>query len=372
MFHNKNILIISPEPWRHIFVSKHHYATHLAKKGNRVFFLNPPSAVKMNVIFTEFDGVCVINYDGFIKGLHYFPSSVQKLIFNKKFKKLQKICRVLFDVIWSFDNSVFFNFDALPSRVLKISHIVDLNQNFQTAQSTSSSDICFGTTQFIIDRLKLYNPNSFFVNHGYNYHSKNKTDSADFSFSYEFQMKALYAGNLSIANLDWKLVYDIAVQNPTVGFVFVGPNGDDFNPFKNGLIKYKKRCRALKNTSFIGKIAADHLQSYYQKSDVLLITYQEKYHKEQSNPHKLMEYLGSGRAIVATNTTEYIDLARKELIAMSSKNSDFPLFFKSVINNLEYWNSSKLKNSRKTFAEDNTYIKQIERIEALVKKHVFK
>ena len=35
---DKSILIVSPEPWAHLFVSKHHYAVHLAQRGNKVFF----------------------------------------------------------------------------------------------------------------------------------------------------------------------------------------------------------------------------------------------------------------------------------------------------------------------------------------------
>src|SRR5204862_6214290 len=39
----KTILIISPQAWGGMFLSKHHYAMELAKRGNRVYFLNPPS-----------------------------------------------------------------------------------------------------------------------------------------------------------------------------------------------------------------------------------------------------------------------------------------------------------------------------------------
>ena len=38
----KTILILSPQSWGKMFVSKHHYAIGLAKKGAVVYFLNPP------------------------------------------------------------------------------------------------------------------------------------------------------------------------------------------------------------------------------------------------------------------------------------------------------------------------------------------
>lgn len=41
--HNKTILLISPQSWGKMFLSKQHYAIELAKKGNKVYFLNPPN-----------------------------------------------------------------------------------------------------------------------------------------------------------------------------------------------------------------------------------------------------------------------------------------------------------------------------------------
>ena len=40
---NKTILIISPQPWDHIAISKHHYANELAARNNTVYFLEPPN-----------------------------------------------------------------------------------------------------------------------------------------------------------------------------------------------------------------------------------------------------------------------------------------------------------------------------------------
>jgi len=39
---HKTILLISPQSWGNMFVSKHHYALELARAGNTVYFLNPP------------------------------------------------------------------------------------------------------------------------------------------------------------------------------------------------------------------------------------------------------------------------------------------------------------------------------------------
>jgi hypothetical protein len=40
---NKTILVISPNNWGTMHISKHHYAIELARLGNSVYFLNPPN-----------------------------------------------------------------------------------------------------------------------------------------------------------------------------------------------------------------------------------------------------------------------------------------------------------------------------------------
>ncbi len=42
MLNDKTILIISPQEWGKMLLSKHHYALELAKAGNIFYFLNPP------------------------------------------------------------------------------------------------------------------------------------------------------------------------------------------------------------------------------------------------------------------------------------------------------------------------------------------
>src|SRR5215475_10747584 len=46
---NKTILILSPQSWGKMMLSKHHYAIALARKGNKVFFLNPPDNHKWSL-----------------------------------------------------------------------------------------------------------------------------------------------------------------------------------------------------------------------------------------------------------------------------------------------------------------------------------
>ena len=68
----KKILIISPQHWGKMFLAKHHYAIELAKRGNEVYFLNPPEQKKFGIrsriqitALTEYPGLHLIDHQLF-------------------------------------------------------------------------------------------------------------------------------------------------------------------------------------------------------------------------------------------------------------------------------------------------------------------
>lgn len=357
---NKNILLISPEPWDHIFVSKHHYAIHLARRGNSVFFVNPP---KKNFAQsgTDFGGVFSLDYEGFRPGLRFFPAFLRRWFIKRKFETLQRKVEVKFDVIWNFDTSVFFDLHTIPPHILKICHIVDANQDFQTAQLASSSDYCFCTTEVIKKRLLKFNSHVHKIQHGYNVTKKLDT----IQLPGIGKIKAIYSGNLSIPYIDWDLLLATIQSQPLVDFVFIGPNKSDFRINTNQMHDSKKKIMKMSNVFSMGKIDANQLPSYLMAADVLLIAYQEKYQQDQvANPHKVTEYLGAGKAIVATYTAEFA--LTQDLIVMSSSNQDYIKIFDSVLTNLEYYNSEELIEKRQSYAMDNSYENQIKKIEKII------
>lgn len=357
----KNILLISPEPWDHIFVSKHHYAIHLGRRNCQVYFLNPPSS-KKEILKTGYPNVWEVNYAGFPKGLRFFPTSLQRYYIKKSFKAIQRLCKLEFDIIWSFDNSVFFDFGAMPEDVVKISHIVDLNQDFQTEKAASTADICICTTELIKKRLLQFNKNVYKINHGL---SLRKTEFIA-SLPGVNKVKAMYVGNLAMPFLDWQCFDMIASSNRTIDFILIGSGKDEVCEEKNWMHLYKVLMHQRENVYFLDKVPSEQIHAYLSVADVLLVTYQDNHHKDQANPHKMMEYLSSGKMIVATKTEEYAALAKQGLFLMSNQNKEFSYLFETAIQNLEKWNSIEKQKLRQTFALENTYDKQIDRIEGLL------
>lgn len=357
MFRKRSVLIISPEPWDHIFVSKHHYAVHLAQRGNQVYFLNPPTGSPVSITDTEYLNLRVINYSGFAKGLRLLPVFVQKWLIKRVFDKIQQLTGPL-EVVWSFDNSVFFNFDALPDEVLKISHIVDLNQDFEFEMACRTADICFGTTRYIIERQKKFNPNSHFIHHGL---STSRVDnSKSIKLPGKNKVKALYLGNLSMAYIDWEVIWQ-AARTIDIDFIFIGSNQSIVDLSVNPLHTFKQQVLSLENAYFLPSIGSAQIQGHLKVADVLFVAYQQSHHKDQANPHKMMEYMSSGTPVITSYTEEYADMA--DCVAMSRNNSDWPDLFRNVVENLDQWNAKSMITKRTDFAANHTYDRQLDLIQ---------
>lgn len=356
---NKNILIISPEPWDHIFVSKHHYAIALAKRGNHVCFLNPPSNSAGIVTITT-HGVVVMDHMGYIAGTSKMPRLIRLMFFKRAFKKIEQAFGSSFDIVWSFDNSVFYDFNFLPKRILKIFHLVDLDMNFNLASATKTANFCICTTEIIKKEILLFNNNAYKITHGYAQPEKIKP----WNLPGKNTLKAVYVGNLSMLYLDWKILYQTAASNNNVDFIFYGPNAENFDQNINSTHGFKKEISQIAHVYFEGKVASSDISSVLESADILLVSYQEIFHHEQANPHKMIEYLGSGKPIVATYTSEYLD--QKHLLYMSEKNEDWPEKFRYVVDHMEEAKSPMLETQRKAYATDNTIEKQLHRIEKLI------
>lgn len=361
----KCILIISPEPWTHIFVSKHHYAIELAHRGHRVFFLNPPSQV-LGVVLSQaagYEQITVVDYGLVCRGQRFLPAFMSRFIDRQLLSKIQKLARIKFDVIWNFENSRFFDFRFAGPGVLKIYHQVDLNQQFNLPKAAITADICFCTTELIRKELLRYSKRVFKIHHGVSSAALcATTDGAPVqdTVAERKRAKAMYIGNLNMAYLDIALMQEVVLNCPEVDFEMVGPYYPEGDLYR--------QLHLLKNCFFTGKVDSKQLPKLIATADILMVVYQQEKHKDQASPHKMMNYLASGKAIVATFTEEYAD--KPGLILMSQKNSEYAALFKTAIANLSYVNSLEQINARKAFAADNTYPKQMDRIIEFIRAYV--
>lgn len=357
---NKSILLISPEAWGDIYVSKHYYATELAKIGNKVYFLNPETGNYKKLRVNN--NLHVIDYKVTYKGLSRLPASVSAILIKKEISRIEKICDTHFDIIWNFDSSSFFNL-KLVSDKFKISHIVDYSERKNIKLLNSTTDVCFASSRYILERQQKYNPNSFYIGHGY----ANLTNFDKFPLNRnDNSVKVGYLGNLLIKYLDWQLIYSLVDGYPEISFYFAGPIS------KSNLGKHDLKDKFLiktinkANSHFIGPLSPSQISYFLKKMDILLVAYMaDKYKKQLANPLKIIEYLGSGNAIVASWSEEYAN--ETNLIKMVKSNDDYIQAFDDVVTNLNIWNNKETKNKRIALAMNNTYKIQLSRIENIIK-----
>jgi glycosyltransferase involved in cell wall biosynthesis len=353
----KQVLLISPEFLDGHFVSKHHYAITLASQGCQVYFLGPPqetdATIKINK--TQYENIFDIKASKIARGLRFYPAYLKRKVEKKWLERLENLIGDRFTTIWLFENSRFYDLGFAKEK-LKIYHQVDSNQSFHISNAASSADICFCTTDFIKKTLLLFNEKVFKIHHGVSSDKSernlNKTQADRFI---KYKVNVVLIGNLDIKYLDLDLLESLISLYPQICFHLIGG-------YKEEGLCYSK-CSHFENAIWWGKVGSEIIPVILSHCDATLLLYkaETKFDIEQlASPHKLMEYLASGKVTVTTYTDEYKD--KSELLEMVDNNSDYLSKFNDVISNLVYYNSAEKQNQRKLFANEHTYSKQLGKI----------
>ena len=360
----KAILVISPEPWSSHFVSKHHYALTLASQGHKVYFLSPPdnSLPEIRVTPTKYENVWSVSAPQVAKGLRFYPKVLRNLVEKRWLEKLEKQIGEKFTTVWLFENSRFYDMAFAKDR-LKIYHQVDLNQNFHVKEASSTADICFCTTDFIKRDLEPFNAKVHKIHHGVTLQIKKAELSEEQQRNFEnSQINVVLVGNLDISFLDSELLIRLIKKHPQVTFQLVGGYSASGKLFG--------ACRGLDNVRWWGRVESVVIPSILERCDIQLVIYkaENQYDKEQlASPHKLMEYLSSGKVTVATYTDEYKD--KRYLLEMVDESKEYVEKFGDVVNDLDFYNSEEKQQDRIAFAKNNSYEKQLEKIFDYLKEY---
>lgn len=364
MLNNKTILIISPNSWDFLHVSKHHYAKELTRQKNKVYFLNTPSNAFEIKVITE--NLSVIDYKSKFKGTKYYPQFISAIFTEIEIKSLEKRAGIKFDVVWNFDTSRFFNLSRLKNK-LKICHLVDMAENHQRVLLTSTSDICFCTSEFIKREIKPYNSKVFKIHHGY---QKNE-DLYNFPIKENnSKIQVGIVGNLSRTCIDWKLILELTNKYSDVHFNFVGSYSISVPSNSTSEFNALQKLGQCSNVTLYGSQKSNLIPNFLSYMDILLCAYKienEDDIAQHSNLHKIMEYLGSGKIVVTSYVDEFKN--NNDLLLMAKPYLSVIPLFDDAVSNLVMYNDKSLQKKRISFALNNSYSKQIERIEEIIIKN---
>lgn len=332
-------------------MSKHHYAMELAKRGHEVLFFGPPENGPMRLlpVASPEGAVTVLRAPRVARGLRYLPSGVRRALEARWLERLEAEIQKKLDVIWLFENSRFFDMRFAGDR-LKIYHQVDLNQNFEPEIAAQTADHVFCTSEPIRKRISKVRSDAIIIHHGVQANPFDpSTETGLFSQNH---VNCVYAGNMSMDYLDRDLIVRCVETYPSVQFHFFGGFKKD-DPFQIRLGTYE-------NVRLHGKVKASRMLPILSNADVLLVAYQKAHFQDQSNPHKIMEYMMSGKVTVATYTSEYERVS--DLLAMCAPEGDYVDLLGKVFEEIEAWNAPEQMARRRAFAADNTYSRQLDRI----------
>ena len=371
----KKILILSPQSWGKMLLSKHHYALELAKAGNKVYFLNPPDqsgSISRGAIQVELSELSSNLH--FIQHRTFFPFWIKFRSFTL-FQWLMKfqIARLLkqlgkIDIVWSFDIGDTCPLKYFPSSALKVFHPVDEPLSSAAINAAIGSNIIFSVTREILDKYKNFSVPKHFIHHGVTESFLKSVDQPGYQLAEK--VKVGYSGNLLRDDMDRQTLLSIVRQNPSIEFHFFGSyKVDQTNIGGNEsreLQSFVADITSQKNVVMHGVLTQGQLADQFNRMDAFLVCYDiEKDQSKGTNYHKLMEYIATGKVIISNNVTTYAQYPN--LVQMTNTrdhNNGLPELFKSVITNLHYHNSAALMEERKAFARSNTYSKQVERIES--------
>jgi len=368
-FKGLQILVISPEAWGINMLSKHHYAIELAARDNQVFFLNPSKPRFRKVIHEKHQkikNITLINYTSWVKGLTILPYWLSDILAWLDIQRISKRTIGTFDVVWNFDMYRYQNANLFRAK-FSILHSVDFTNTSLELRGARYYNIVLSVSHEILEKLKPINANAFFINHGVSqYFLQPMTNKPDPSRK---RVTCGYVGNLLSFAIHHENLILIVSSNKHVDFHFIGPHTNSnlgiYEPNK----RFLTQLSSFSNVILHGPLPPEKVAVLIQEYDMFLVCYHpEKVGKVVSNNHKIIEYLSTGKVVVSSRTSTYDTLANG-LFEMVTDSVDLPKKFSEVASNIEAYNTDNVVKERKTFALENSYSNQIQRIERLIIQH---
>ena len=365
---DKVILLISPQAWGSLYISKNHYAIELAK-SNIVYYLCPEPKSKVSshqVVIKSIEGIdnlFIIEHKLFFpfEIKFHFRSFFSFLMYLQTKRILRKINHKI-DIVWSFDLGNYFPFSFFTKVPFKIFHPVDEPLNKDAIISAKNADIIFSVTNEILDKYSNYKVPKYFVNHGVSESFLNNTNQTEISKSSHLHVGI--SGNLRRKDIDRGAMLTIVKNHPEIIFDCWGEYQADShatNKERSETDFFIETLKSFSNVKLHGVLNPDNLAKAYLNVDAFLICYDVvKDQSKGTNYHKVMEFISTGKIIISNNITTYKD--SPNLVQMvESRNNNFllPELFSRTIENLDYFNATHFEIERRTFAINNSYKNQL-------------
>ena len=364
---NKRILIISPQKWSKMFISKHHYSIELAKKNNEVFFLNPVHKAKINSVeISRHDQIENLNVVSIGMNLPSWTKFKLPFLYlwclNRQIRKAISLKITNIDIVWDFDCNHFTkSYDIFDSK-LNIFHAVD--QGYKEFPKNKKPDLIIAVSKRLLENYSSVQARKIVVNHGlgavFQRMALRRIDILGDEYVVPKKIKVGYIGNLALPILNREVFSFLVKNNPSIEFHFIGPNQMEI---KGEFLEWLENLKSCQNLKLHGAKSQEELAEMIPEYDIFLFNYRksERYHAD--NSHKILEYLATGKVIVGSELTEYKET---DLFFTAKNDQEYMKLFDEVKSNLMHFNNKEKIRKRINFVLDNTYEKQIHKIACVI------
>jgi len=355
----KNILILSPQPWEHLHLSKHHYAEELARAGNKVVFLNPPVQWGAPVSIGEVaNNLSVARWGLFAPTiLRFHAMPLYRRLVKRDVRRIERAVGQV-DLVWAFDFNTFPDLSTFNAETLVFQPVDPISAGPQV-ECGLSADLVVSISKEILSTFDdvRFGSRKLLVEHGLSSAFAAEAARAPVERQAGAPTRVGFFGNLDRAVLNHRTLAALAAQHPRAEFHFWGP------AVPGG--RFMKALSAYENVIWHGALSKAELVEAIRYMDVFLLVYGTDYTYDRSNAHKLLEYLATGKVIVSSPISRYKD--RPDLIVAPKADDDdddaiLPLF-SAVLENLGFYNSRRAMAVRQAYAAQHTYRAVIEKID---------
>ena len=334
-------------------ISKHHYARALAKKGNKVFFLNPPKLGSPLIkIVEKEENIFVTDYCPIFRGRKYLPRRLFNQLVRIQAYLLQlKIGRI--DILWSFSTSYFVNLRWFKADYYIFHPVDQINSRKIVKSIGASADIILSCSDYILNEAREIIKPKFLIPHGLS------PSFVDFNFELDTDNtspQVCYIGNLFIENLNRSLLKQLIQGYRNHTFHFIGAfKREDSNVsgwINEESLDFVEFLMNQPNVTCHGVVASESIPERIKKMDVFLVCYKQSVENRISNSHKILEYLSTGKAIISSPVEHYRDY---KLIQMCEDDETFVKTYNHVLNNLAQYNAKENQIERRDFSLKHSY-----------------
>jgi glycosyltransferase involved in cell wall biosynthesis len=348
------ILLVSPEAWGPAKLSKHHYAQALQDQGMRVYFMGPSDSDRFSLEPLD-NGITLVHGPAQPRGLRWAPIRFREWVEAQRMAGLARLCGGPFDVLWNFD---LFRFRWLRDRRharSRVLHVMDLPRATALRDPATRADAIVLVSPAMASHLPPGSVAPLIVPHGLSTHASQAIVPPDLKPG----IRVGYLGNMAIPYLDKESLLRAVRQHSRITLYLIGPHGGNLG--QAPVDRTWQSLIAEPNVVWVGAVPSEHVGAWLNKMDLLLIAYDSgRYANETAHPHKVLEYLASGRPILATHMRDMAHLP--PLIEMLPLGMRVDQAMTRTLGELERLSSAELVQARRTHAQEHSYSRHTARI----------